>query len=57
MNKINIGLNNDNNNNLKDKNNNISNNFDSILRNIDYKKKIIIKEDGRYLIYYDFDDR
>lgn len=25
--------------------------------NADYKKKEIIKEDGRYLIYYDFDDK
>jgi hypothetical protein len=24
------------------------------LKNTDYKKKEIIKEDGRYLIYYDF---
>lgn len=24
------------------------------LKNVDYNKKVITKEDGRYLIYYDF---
>lgn len=43
--------------NLEEPIKNIAKTICSTLENIYYKKKKIIKEDGRYLIYYDFNDK